>query len=211
MQKGQITETVATESKPTKRCFIPALQGESPTGYYGYAGKPLTEQDVANLKAKGVKFEPYDQGGDLMPDGVRLKKPRFRSDVIKKKLEGRQVKESGIDTDQDTLQEEYNKLPEPRPDFFQWAFERDQSKLYGILVKTARMPHSSGSERIKAISTILEFAKSKPKTQLEVSSANDQIPEYSIEDVMKMTLSEYGITWEEFQERFGDVQPKKFN
>ena len=202
---------IVKNTNQEKRCFIPALQGASPTGFYGYAGKPLTEQDVANLKAKGVKFEPYEQGGDLMPDGVRLKKPRFRSDVIKKKLEGRQVKESGIDTDQDTLQEEYNKLSEPRPDFFQWAFERDQSKLYGILIKTARMPHSSGSERIKAISTILEFAKSKPKTQLEVSNADAGIPEYSIEEILKMSLSEYGIEWGEFQERFGDVQPKKAN
>lgn len=172
------------------------LQGESPTGYWAFRGKPLLQDDVDRLKAKGVKFEPYPNG-DLMPDN-RLKHPRFRSDFRKNKKTYLSKFMGEVNENQEHRWKEYLALPEPRQDFFEWACQRDQRILYDTLEKLAKKPGGDRAEtgKIKAIQTILEFGKVKPKTVLETNEKNAMLPKMTNEDLMKLVLEANGISWD---------------
>lgn len=105
---------------------------------------------------------------------------------------------------------EYSAEAEPRPNFFQW-FAKKHPEVLAKELLWAVFDEGRKSAASKSIQTWLEHGLEKPKTQLEVSSKDEQIPEFTPEDILKMALSEFGVTYEEFQERFGDMEPKKAN
>jgi len=185
---------------------IPDLQGISPTGYYRFSGKPLTEEDVSNLKARGVKFIPYEDGGDLMPDGKRIKHPRLRSDWIARAALSRAKKfptptPEEIEANDNERRRDYDALPEPKPDYFEWASRRERQQHYLWL---ERLVFSSKSEhtRLRAINTMLEFGLARPKKAIEISTAGEE--ELTKEQVLELALELHGIDKDKFYKFLGD-------
>lgn len=112
---------------------------------------------------EAARYQPED----FMPDG-RLKLSKFR--------QGWQQRRAPV-LSSDELQERQNKvwddwtaLPEPRPDYLEWAANQFKRDLFNELLSSA-LTGRTDSQRSIGIRTLLEFTKSKPKQQLEVSSA----------------------------------------
>lgn len=208
MAKDKISATDVAGGHPKRESNLKPLQPpptEGFSGYWGYAGKPLTDLDVKNLRAKGCIFAAHPDG-DLMPDGKRLKHPRFRlrrpkESIIEPSLSHKQLRRIEA-----KLEEEYRSLPEPRPDFFEWAAERERPELYNQL-RSIAFRSKRPDHRLKAINTMLEFSKSRPKQVHEVSGVADE-PELTAEELLRLALEANGIDAEEFNEAMGK-NPKK--
>lgn len=116
-------------------------------------GKNLAPEEVEALTLKGVDWEK-----DLMPDG-RLKHPRFRfhRHAQRQKFTPQQL----LDRDADR-RIRYDALPEPKPDYFEWAALESRRDQFAQLERDAFCANRP-SDRLKAINTLLEFSKSKPK------------------------------------------------
>lgn len=156
------------------------LQGESETGYYRYNGTPIQQSDKEYYEARGVKFTPCEEGGDIMPDGKRLKPWRLRSDrkadtvAHKKSLqtvtEPRELAELLA-----KLDAAYEALPvEDRPRFSEWVTTQQDKLITNQLLKVI---FASGNPQacLKSIGILWEFGKSKPKAQLEISQPEPEM------------------------------------
>ena len=151
-----------------------------------------------------------------MPDG-RLKLTKFQKRWKTNTAENRLRKEpvmNRADFDERFARwwDEYAAITDdPKPNFYQW-FARVHPDVLGKELLWAVFDKGRRSAAEKAIRTWLEHGLEKPKTQLEVSNADAQIPEYSNEDILKMVLEEMGIDYAEFQEKFGNtVEARKLN
>lgn len=129
---------------------------------WGFSGKPLEQSDVDALTKKGVDWER-----DIMPDG-RLKHPKFR-------LRRNQNREAALTKEYpssspeflQSLWDEYQKLPEDgRPEYFEWAAVRTRKEQFDTLWRIA-CKSKRDSERTRALMTLLEFSKTKPKQTIE--------------------------------------------
>lgn len=142
----------------------------------------------------------YD-ADDFMPDG-RLKLAKFRKawKTHKSYLKPSQTDEELVKRQNDRWLE-YQALPEPKSDYFEWASQRSRREQFDELERAYRNAERV-SDKLKALSTLLEFSKSRPKTQLEVSQAADGIPEVSNEELLRMALEMNGINYEKFKEIF---------
>ena len=156
------------------------FEGPSPTGFYNFNGKPLDQSEVDTLKANGVRIpdKPFEwnpvekkspgynsKEWDIMPDN-RLKDTKFR----KKRLDNRRNALAAADevTKQEIteLWAEYDALPEPKPEEFEWMSKRTQRLRMDSLLR-AGMHSTRDSDRIKALATWMEFERSRPKQVVE--------------------------------------------
>ena len=127
---------------------------------WGFGGQALTQQDVDNLTAKGVDWDK-----DIMPDG-RLKHPRFRLRRINNRKNA--LASADLVTQQEIteLWAEYDAMPEPKPEEFEWMSKRTQRLRMDSLLR-AGMHSTRDSDRIKALATWMEFERSRPKQVVE--------------------------------------------
>lgn len=132
---------------------------------WGFGGQALVQDDVDALTAKGVDWDK-----DIMPDG-RLKHPRFRLRRNKNRTDA--LARSMADPNhvhspeaQQARWEEYQKLPDPKPDYFEWASQYSRREIYDNLERIA-FSAKRDSDRTKAAAAILEYSKSKPKQIVE--------------------------------------------
>lgn len=157
---------------------------------WGYSGKILYQDDVDRLTAKGVDWEL-----DIMPDG-RLKFPKYRQKRLRNrdaalKAANDNPKHCGNKEFQERRWQEYLKLPEPRPDYFEWASQYSRREQFDALERIL-FNSRRDSDRIKASATMLEFSKSKPKQVVEQIN-NVQEEEIPLDKLLDTVLEAKGI------------------
>ena len=182
--------------KPRKNANLKPLR-ENPygTNRWNFSGKPLPKEELQALAKGGITDE------DWMPDGrLKLYKHQKRWGDWKK------VKTRSLSIVQEERWEKYKELPEPRPDYMEWAAldtRRDSFEELEKIAKTA----GRKTDRIKAINTILEFTKRKPKQELEHSGDLAEFSHLSNQDLLRMVLEMNGIRPEVF-DRFRELNPE---
>lgn len=184
------------ERTPKQRCsnlkpLEPDIHG---TGKWNFRGHNLKPEEVEMLTRNGVDWRL-----DVMPDG-RLKLPKFRRSTIRKRKKVRQRLRASIKQEQRDLKSEYEQLPDPKPGFFEWAFKQDESDFYNTLAMIAKNPHSGGQEKIRAIATLAEWSKRKPKTELEIGETAPDFEQMDVHQLLRTLLETAGINWDRFQE-----------
>ena len=179
--------------KPRKNANLKPLRENSyGTNRWNFSGKPLPKEELQALAKGGITDE------DWMPDGrLKLYKHQKRWGDWKK------VKTKSLSIVQEERWEKYKELPEPRPDYMEWAAldtRRDSFEELEKIAKTA----GRKTDRIKAINTILEFTKRKPKQELEHSGDMSEYSNLTNKELLRMVLELNGIrleTFEQFRER----------
>lgn len=174
---------------------------------WGFSGKILNQQDVDNLTAKGVDWDE-----DTMPDG-RLKHPKFRMRRIANRAgaieaANQNPNHRGNKQNQQRRWEEYQRLPEPRPDYFEWASQHSRRELYDCLERIAFNSKRNG-ERIKAAASILEFSKSRPKQVIENQVVPQEV-EVNPENLIKAVSIIFGKDVE-YLKQVLQPEPKEIN
>lgn len=184
------------ERTPKERCsnLKPLEEDRHGTGKWNFRGHNLSPEEVEVLTAKGVDWEV-----DVMPDG-RLKLPKFRLASMAKRKKARALRQVQLKTEQEELKKKYDQIPEPKPGFFEWAFKQEEHLFYDILRKIGRMPNSTPTEKIRAIGTLTEYSKSKPKAQLELANKAPDFEQMPVEELLRMLLETIGINWDRFRE-----------
>ena len=138
------------------------------TGKWNFSGRNLPPDEVAQLTLNGVNWET-----DIMPDG-RLKLPKFRKRRLEAILKAVKLNAESLAHKDHKRRVEYDAIPEPKPDYFAWAVRRDEQDHYARLEQEFYLSQLT-RDRIKAMALLLEFAKSKPKQQLEVTNRESDI------------------------------------
>jgi hypothetical protein len=163
-----------------QKCANPeSPEGKAVRSYFQSRGKNFTDEEIAkktkhllSLNDSFIVGNPhFTPELDTMPDGVHAK-TRFKWKKVYTNLET--LKHYNTKKGQnhcEKLKAEYDAIPEPKPEYLEWASERSRPQLFEELYRQA-VSAKQGIARIKAISTILEFTKSKPKQELEVSRAD---------------------------------------
>jgi hypothetical protein len=168
----------------------PLLPNSHGTDRWFFRGEPMTVEQAA-------KYDP----DDFMPDG-RLKLAKFRK--------GWKTHKSYLKptvTDDELLKKQterfnrYEQLPGPKPDYFEWASQASRREQFDELERAYKSAERV-SDKLKALNTLLEFSKSRPKTTLEVSQSSDGIPELTNEELLRMALEMNGINYDKFKEIF---------
>ena len=101
---------------------------------------------------------------DTMPDKIHAKPRHMWQEVYKKRSRAVDVKILSAKRYSDELEAEYKALPEPKPDYLEWASSQMRPAIFRELL-TRALSGKGDMARIRAISTILEFTKSKPKQE----------------------------------------------
>lgn len=164
------------------------------TGKWNFRGKNLSPEEVERLtKERGVDWEK-----DVMPDG-RLKLPKFRRKWYKSTVREPSIAQDDLQALQEARWKEYQVLPEPRRDYLEWAASRARRQQFDILEDIA-LNAGKTADRIKAVQSILEFSKSKPKTQVELSENREAFFDMSPAELLKTILELNGISFDKFQQ-----------
>lgn len=164
------------------------LTGESETGFYRYNGTPIQQKDKEYYEALGVKFSI---DADLMPDGVRLKPRRLRSDNRGRRKTVASTKMAREEAEAFRL--EYDSLPEPKPSFMEWYASTKEAEITAMLVTIAKDCSERAGDRLKALATLLEFTKSKPKSQMEISAPEQPTKDLSAQEILELAYQLNGI------------------
>jgi hypothetical protein len=164
-------------------------KGESETGYYRYNGTPIQQKDKVYYEMVGCKFHAGERG-DLMPDEIHLKPRRIRTDNRLRK--GAILEE--ITTEIYELRQQYETLPEPRPNFMDWAAANQETQMTEVLLGIIKNRTEATQTRLKAMSMFLEFTKSKPKSQLEVSQPAQPMTAMTPQELLVLAYELNGIT-----------------
>lgn len=191
------------------------FEGPSPTGFYNFNGKPLDQSEVDALRANGVRIpeKPFDwnpaekkspgynsKEWDIMPDN-RLKDTKFR----KKRLDNRRNALASADqaTQEEikTLWAEYDALPEPKPDEFEWMSRRTSRLRMDSLLR-AGMHSIRDSDRIKALATWMEFERSRPKQTVE--NINAEVRPATVDELLAAVAAVTGKPIEFVREVFAE-------
>lgn len=172
-----------SKSSNSLRPLHPDIHG---TGRWTFSGKNLAPYEVERLTAKGLNWAM-----DVMPDG-RLKLPKFRSDVKNKRAYGFAAMAVELQQEAQDYWEAYQNLPEPRPDYLEWAAQQDRRRQFERL-RLYAFTSKRESDRIKAMGLLLEFSKSKPKQQLELSQKEEQLPVRDLESMFRILAAELKI------------------
>ena len=155
------------------------------TGRWSFEGKNLTPQDVESLARKGVLYPE-----DYMPDN-RLKHPLFR---LSFRARSKRPPMQTLDEFEAQFREwttEYEALPAPRPDFFEW-FGKERHIIVAKVLLREMLIGTRPGQALKAANVFLEFAKSKPKQSVEVSNVT---PQPATNDELKDAFTEaFGIS-----------------
>ena len=158
---------------------------------WAYRGFSLLQDDVDRLTKKGVDWER-----DIMPDG-RLKSTRFRLKRINNRRKALAAAAADTKVETDELKTRYDALPEPRPPYFQWAAQEEVSIHYES-VKRIAMHSVRDSDRIKALSVLLEHGLAKPKQTLAVEQ-KESGAEIPAEKFLEAALEHNGFSMADFK------------
>jgi len=182
---------------------VKPLRGESPTGFWRYDGAPLSETDKKYYESRGVRFD-NGPDGDLLPDGMRLKPKRIRSDSkFDLALAGRSVgigrnkqpimSEAEVDCQYEKWQAEYDSMAGEKPEFTEWAHERFVKRIaYKTLIRNMVCPERI-QQSAKAVATYFEFFKSRPRAQVEISTPDQPVQNMTARDVLALALELNGL------------------
>ena len=155
------------------------------TGKWTYLGKNLQPVEVEILTEKGV-----DWTLDIMPDG-RLKHPRFRRFRIANRAKALKIAAKRAVNRGEERWQEFQKLPDPKPDYCEWAAQRDRRFHYDAIEHVA-MTARKDADRIKAVATMWEFTKTKPKTISEVLNKVEDAQDVSLEKILEAVIMQLG-------------------
>lgn len=155
------------------------------TGKWNFSGKNLPKNEVEALTKKGV-----DWTLDIMPDG-RLKHPRFRRFRIANRAKALRAVAIISAEGREERWAEYQALPDPKPDYCEWAAQRDRRTHFDAIERIA-MHSKRDSDRIKALSTIFEYTKTKPKTISEVLNKVEDAQDVSLEKILEAVILQLG-------------------
>ena len=150
--------------------------GESPLNLWLYDGTPVTPELQAKLEQEqNVVFKVHPDG-DILPDGIHLKPPRiWRNRRNKRHYTPTVFDEETLRKVQAKRWKEYLELPEPRPDYMEYAAQQSRRAQFEQL-ETVAFTSKKSSYKLKAIATILEFSKRKPKQEVDISQKQDIQP-----------------------------------
>lgn len=190
------------ELKENTRGFtLKPLRGvPSESGYYGYSGKPFTNADVKALRDKGVVFAAHPNG-DLMPDGVRLKHPKYRSDFrnnannMRKVMaaEPRLADLTEFDAQFEQWHQEYQTdQTQGKKEFDEWLRDKRGYLLTKKLWQNALLVKDS-QQSTKAILGVMEFTKAKPKQTIAVESQAAPDVDWDADKIIEFGLKMKGI------------------
>ncbi len=163
------------------------------THRWNFRGRNLSKKELRTLASKGVTNE------DWMPDN-RLKHPRLRR---KRSVTATRMavtfNEVELVAKQEARWQEYQALPSPKPDYFDWAALHEIRQTFDSLEKIA-LNAGRTSDRIKALAIRLDSTKPKPKQLIETSEAGDKFDNLTPFELLKMALENCGIEPEKFKE-----------
>ncbi len=181
--------------KPRKNANLKPLR-ENPygTNRWNFSGKPLPKEELQALAKGGITDK------DWMPDG-RLKLYKHQ----KRWGDWQKLKRMSLSQVQTERWDRYQTLPEPKPDYMEWAASDTRRDCFDELEKVAKTAGRK-TDRIKAIHTILEFTKKKPKQELEHSGDMAEFSHLSNKDLLRMVLELNGIQPEAFAQ-FRELNP----
>lgn len=172
----------------------------SETGFYRFDGTPIQVKDKIFYESRGVVFTPHPEG-DLMPDGERLKCKRFRSDAnYDRKFQPRTVRsvmgQEEFEKNFKKWEKEYNSIEqkegEVKPSFSDWFAQKYDIMLTKVELANALLS-SRVSQSARAVSSIREHTKAKPKAQIEVSAPEQEQHELSGEELLLLAFEANGI------------------
>lgn len=176
------------ETPKKKRGLPKPPKGDSETGFYRYDGTPIQLKDREYYESNGCVFKT-GEGGDIMPDGIHLKPRRIRNDNRGRKKAIVNLISKGTESARDR----WESLPSPKPPFMEWYVVNHEVDLTSSLVDIARDKTEAAQNRIKATSLLLEYVKSKPKSQLEVSQPLQPTTQLTPQEFLDLALADSGI------------------
>ncbi len=134
--------------------------------------------------------ERFNKELDMMPDGIHAKIYKFWDFNKKNKNRsfilpaGRETGCSAVERASETdvereeqerkLKDEWEALPDPKPDFFEWGCDKSKPQVLLMLRDTA-MNGRRMSDRIKAADVLLKHGKVPPKQTLEIQGKEDNV------------------------------------
>ena len=150
--------------------------GDSSLNLWLYDGTPVTPELKEQLIAQDNVVFAVHPDGDILPDGIHLKPRRiWRNRRGKSHYTPTLWTEENLRARQQKRWEEYDALPSPRPDYMEWAAQQSRREQFEQLEMVAFTSKKS-SYKLKALATILEFSKRKPKQELDVTNRQEQEP-----------------------------------
>lgn len=170
-----------------KRCLDPnSLEGSAVRSYWVGIEPGISDENIV-LKVRGLwalddervsTSELFSPETDTMPDGIHAKpSPSWQKNKHKLYKPPKKLTTFTVGGQVAALNEEYDALPDPKPDYLQWASLKSMKTLFEELYRQSLMAERE-SDRNKAISTLLEFSKSKPKQTVEVVESGEvQFPD----------------------------------
>lgn len=106
---------------------------------------------------------------DLMPDKFHAKPYRLWAAKPQKRRIEPSISQDELYSKREALDAEYAALPDPKPDYMDWASFRTRHDQFWEAYKILRTsPYPT--ERVKALTFLAEFTKSKPKQEFEVAT-----------------------------------------
>jgi hypothetical protein len=206
-----------TPATPKRKSSLKPLRGvPSESGFYGYSGIPLSNQDKANLEAKGVDFTPGEEG-DLMPGGpteqqgmcwVRLKHPQFRKNWainrrvnnLRPRTRRRAMTPDEFEKHWEKWMEEYRALPDPKPKVYDWFVQNKDEFFLKELLRNALLTGREG-QSVKAIQVALEYGKSKPKQTVGIETEPSTESDWDADKIIEygLQLKGLGLTAKELE------------
>ena len=146
-------------------------EGKAVRDYFLSVGKPFKlSKKTTSLLSRNDPFivgnPHFTPETDMMPDGVHAKPRHMWVECFEQRAKNKDRMALGSKRRCEALEAEYAKLPDPKPEYLEWASAKMRPELFRALFKTATTS-SKGATAVRAIATLLEFTKSKPKQETD--------------------------------------------
>ena len=116
-----------------------------------------------------IKANPlFNPELDMAPDGWHIKPMRLWAAKKQKRRMTEEVTDAAISELRNQRRTEYQALPEPKPNYFDWLAMVDEEERFWDAYKIRKNASFAG-ERLKAIVSVNEASKAKPKQTIEVT------------------------------------------
>ena len=150
----------------------------------------------------------FDPATDTMPDGIHAKLYKFwefnknaNHDGMGGTVKQVSLSPGEMEFRHRVLQKEYAELPEPRPNYMEWASfktESDRFRLLDEMSLNARLI----VHRIKATSLLLQYGKSLPKQKIELTGDE----KVDLNELLRRICQLKNIPTEEVERLIGNAQ-----
>ena len=97
------------------------------------------------------------------------------------------------------LREEWNALPEPKPDFFEWGADQCKPEILAMLRDTA-VNGRMMSDRVKAADVLLKHGKIPPKQTLKIEGKDQDV---DVDELFAKICELKGISQEQVNSLLG--------